>query len=81
LSVVIQTSLDKKVQLTASGQVDGQPVPVSAVIWNPHELKAREMSDFGDDQYVQMICVEPGLLTNIPPVQSKVEFTQVLTAM
>jgi glucose-6-phosphate 1-epimerase len=81
LTVVIQTSLDSKVQLTASGQVDGQPVPVSAVVWNPHELKAKDMSDFGDDQYVHMICVEPGLLTDIPAVKSKVEFTQLLTAV
>jgi glucose-6-phosphate 1-epimerase len=81
LSVVIQTGRDKKVQLTASGQVDGQPVPVSAVVWNPHEKKAKDMSDFANDEYVNMICVEPGLLTHIPAVHNKVEFTQTLIAM
>lgn len=30
------------------------------VIWNPWLDKAREMSDFGDDEYPNMICVEAG---------------------
>lgn len=81
LTVEIQTGPCRKVRLTASGQVDGQPLPVSAVVWNPHEQKAKDMSDFGDEQYVNMICVEPGLLRDIPPVKNIVQFTQVLTAI
>jgi glucose-6-phosphate 1-epimerase len=81
LIMEIQTGACRKVRLTASGQVDGQPVPVSAVVWNPHEQKAKDMSDFGDEQYVNMICVEPGLLRDIPAIKNMVEFTQVLTAM
>ncbi|XP_063699500.1 uncharacterized protein LOC134830069 isoform X3 [Culicoides brevitarsis] len=30
------------------------------VVWNPWMDKAREMSDFGDDEYPNMICVEAG---------------------
>uniref|UniRef100_A0A2C9KR95 glucose-6-phosphate 1-epimerase n=1 Tax=Biomphalaria glabrata TaxID=6526 RepID=A0A2C9KR95_BIOGL len=30
------------------------------VVWNPWEEKAKEMSDFDDDGYTEMICVEPG---------------------
>ena len=30
------------------------------VVWNPWIEKARHMSDFGDDEYVNMVCVEPG---------------------
>ncbi|CAL1532409.1 unnamed protein product [Lymnaea stagnalis] len=30
------------------------------VVWNPWEQKAKEMSDFDDDGYKEMICVEPG---------------------
>ncbi|XP_062516315.1 uncharacterized protein LOC134191719 [Corticium candelabrum] len=30
------------------------------VVWNPWEEKARAMSDFGDDEYTKMICVEAG---------------------
>jgi glucose-6-phosphate 1-epimerase len=37
-------------------------VPVSVVVWNPHVEKAAAMSDFGNDEYVDMICVEPGIL-------------------
>jgi glucose-6-phosphate 1-epimerase len=32
----------------------------STVVWNPGAEKARQMSDFGDDEYKQMVCVEAG---------------------
>jgi glucose-6-phosphate 1-epimerase len=32
----------------------------STVIWNPWIDKARQMSDFGDEEYEHMICVESG---------------------
>lgn len=32
----------------------------NAVIWNPWIEKAREMADFGDDEYPNMVCVEAG---------------------
>ncbi|CAB9507297.1 Glucose-6-phosphate 1-epimerase [Seminavis robusta] len=50
------------IMCTAKGSVDGTVVPVSCVVWNPHEEKAKAMSDFGDDQHHEMICVEPGIL-------------------
>lgn len=31
-----------------------------AVIWNPWIDQAREMSDFGDDEFPNMLCVESG---------------------
>ncbi|XP_038071543.1 putative glucose-6-phosphate 1-epimerase [Patiria miniata] len=30
------------------------------VVWNPWEEKAKAMSDFGDDEYPKMLCVEAG---------------------
>lgn len=51
-----------KIQAEASGHVDNQEVPMSCVVWNPYQVKAKAMSDFGDDQYHEMICVEPGML-------------------
>lgn len=30
------------------------------VVWNPWSEKAKQMSDFGDDEYTKMICVEAG---------------------
>lgn len=54
----------KSLKLTASGQCNDKSVPVSCVVWNPNKEKATGMSDFGDDQYHDMICVEPGILDN-----------------
>lgn len=31
-----------------------------AVIWNPWVDQAREIADFGDDEYPNMVCVESG---------------------
>ncbi|CAG8555569.1 11737_t:CDS:2 [Racocetra fulgida] len=33
------------------------------VVWNPWIDKARSMSDFGDEEYKNMVCVEPGTVT------------------
>jgi glucose-6-phosphate 1-epimerase len=54
----------KTMHMTAHGTVGGASVPTSCVVWNPGRTKALEMGDFGSDQYVDMICVEPGLLGN-----------------
>lgn len=33
------------------------------VVWNPWEKKSRSLRDFEDDDFLSMICVEPGILT------------------
>ena len=35
-----------------------------AVVWNPWVEKARAMSDFGDDEYLTMLCVEAGAIAD-----------------
>jgi glucose-6-phosphate 1-epimerase len=45
---------------------DGTALPVSVVVWNPHSRKAASLSDFGDDEYLDMVCVEPGILVGRP---------------
>ena len=32
----------------------------STVVWNPWVAKAKQLPDFGDDQFKQMVCVESG---------------------
>ncbi len=43
----------------------------STVVWNPWIAKARQMPDFGDEEYEHMICVESGNVAsnsiNLPP--------------
>lgn len=83
LDLTIAAGPSKGLSLTASGEVDGVAVPVSGVVWNPHAEKAAGMGDFGDDQYVDMICVEPGLISGVPPLEGgkKASFTQAVTRL
>lgn len=46
-------SLERSIVIEKTGFPD-------AVVWNPWIDKAREMPDFGDEEYLTMICVEPG---------------------
>ena len=46
----------------------------STVVWNPWIAKARQMPDFGDEEYEHMVCVESGNVASnsitLPPGQS-----------
>lgn len=64
VDVVVGVGEGKAIKVTASGKCSDKDVPVSCVVWNPNKEKAAGMSDFGDDQYHDMICVEPGILTD-----------------
>jgi glucose-6-phosphate 1-epimerase len=45
--------LQRRIRIEKSGSL-------STVVWNPWIAKAQQMSDFGNDEYNQMICVESG---------------------
>jgi glucose-6-phosphate 1-epimerase len=81
LDVTISTG--STVSLTASASVDGATTPVSVVVWNPYIEKAKALGDFGDEQYNQMICVEPGVLKDVPVLEGgKVAvFEQVISVL
>lgn len=80
--VVCTGSEGQKVRLTASAvNGAGEDMAVSAVVWNPYIAKAKGMGDFGDEEYNEMICVEPGILSGEGRVLTpgmEVMFTQVL---
>ena len=50
--VLHDASLGRTLAMTFSGTQ-------SLVVWNPWINKARAMPDFGDDEYVSMLCLEP----------------------
>ena len=83
LDLSISAGPSRNLSLKASGKVDDIPVPVSGVVWNPHRDNARAMVDFGDEQYLDMICVEPGLLTDVPPLGGgkRATFTQIVRCL
>ena len=37
---------------------------LTTVVWNPWKNKARALSDFGDDEWTQMICIETSNVSN-----------------
>jgi len=67
VNVTVGVGGSLQMQLTATTTDDN--VPVSCVVWNPYEEKAKGMSDFGNDQYADMICVEPGVLQSKTPLE------------
>jgi len=83
LNVFVAAGPDNFFSLKANGNVDGTGVPISGVVWNPHRENAEKMGDFGSDQYVDMICVEPGMLSNVPNLRGgkSATFTQIITCV
>ena len=46
-------ALNRSIEVSKSGSK-------STVVWNPWIAKSQRMPDFGDDEYLQMVCVESG---------------------
>jgi len=55
-----------RVEYTASTVAkDGSDEPFpkpDCVLWNPWVGKSKAMSDFGDEEWREMVCVEPGIV-------------------
>lgn len=83
LDVFFMAGPDNYISLKANGNVNGKGVPISGVVWNPHRENTEKMGDFGNDQYVDMICVEPGMLSDVPKLEGgKVAtFSQTMTCV
>jgi len=50
---IIDPRLGRRIRIEKSGSA-------ATVVWNPWITKAQQMSDFGNDEYEQMVCVESG---------------------
>ena len=50
---ILDPRLGRKIRVEKQGSA-------STVVWNPWITKARQMPDFGDEEYERMICVESG---------------------
>jgi glucose-6-phosphate 1-epimerase len=66
VDVAVALTSEQTLRMEATGQVAEIVSPVSCVVWNPGAVKAAAMSDFGNEEYHDMICVEPGLLGHQP---------------
>jgi glucose-6-phosphate 1-epimerase len=62
-------ALKRKIRIDKSGSA-------STVVWNPWIAKSRQMPDFGNEEYKQMLCVESGNVgknkVTLPPGKSAV---------
>ena len=50
---ILDSRLGRRIRVEKSGSA-------STVLWNPWITKAQQMSDFGNEEYEQMVCVESG---------------------
>jgi len=64
---VVESSLGK-IKVSRKGLPD-------VVFWNPWIEKAKAMSDFNDDGYKNMVCVEPGFVSERKVLQPREKWT------
>lgn len=50
---IVDPGLQRRIRIVKSGSD-------STVVWNPWIDKSKRMADFGDEEYLQMVCVESG---------------------
>ncbi|MHB1458442.1 MAG: D-hexose-6-phosphate mutarotase [Armatimonadota bacterium] len=53
--IIVDETVSKRLIIRKSGMPD-------AVVWNPWIDKSIRLTDFGDDEYQQMVCVETGAI-------------------
>ncbi len=84
LEVAVCTGDDgSKVSLKAGASDGEKEIPMSAAVWNPYIEKAQRLGDFDDEEYRDMLCVEPGILCGMDslPAGKKVSFEQVINSV
>lgn len=66
---ILDPGLRRRIRIDKSGSA-------STVVWNPWIARSQQMSDFGNEEYKQMLCVESGNVAKnkvtLPPGKSSV---------
>ena len=64
---ILDPALGRRIRVEKSGSA-------STVVWNPWIARARQLADFGDAEYREMVCVESGNVginkLSLPPGRS-----------
>lgn len=53
--LLVDDSVGRTFSVSATNMAD-------AVVWNPHVAKAKAMADFHDDEWREMVCIEPAVV-------------------
>ncbi|KDO27673.1 hypothetical protein SPRG_07303 [Saprolegnia parasitica CBS 223.65] len=81
-TLVVQAGVSNTVRIEKRASLVGSgALPSDAVVWNPWTDKAHGLGDFGDEEYPQMLCVEPGVVSRLQALRPAETFVlkQVLT--
>ncbi|KAG6615985.1 Aldose 1-epimerase [Phytophthora cinnamomi] len=54
------TNFDYTVGVEKSGSINGIATKTDVVVWNPWADRAKTMDDFGPEEYLKMLAIEPG---------------------
>ena len=58
----VNLKIDKENEITIQMSTSNNSDDHDVVLWNPHIAKSKRMGDFGDDEWKNMVCVEPGVV-------------------
>ncbi|EEY59478.1 aldose 1-epimerase, putative [Phytophthora infestans T30-4] len=72
---------DRSVTVQKKGFITGKKgqkaikTKTDAVVWNPGAERAKKLEDFGDEEYINMVCVEPGRVSVKQPLPAGHTYT------
>ncbi|EEY63379.1 aldose 1-epimerase, putative [Phytophthora infestans T30-4] len=53
-------NFDYTIEVEKEGSINATPTKTDVVIWNPWADRAKTMDDFSDEEYINMVAIEPG---------------------
>ncbi|KAL4110145.1 hypothetical protein PRIC1_001838 [Phytophthora ramorum] len=73
--------MDRTVTVQKAGFITGDAgqnqveTQTDAVVWNPGAERAKKLEDFGDEEYINMVAIEPGRVSVKQPLPAGQTFT------